>query len=181
MMLGGSCSNNTIYQNNFIDNPGNAYDTTGNMWDNGTVGNYWSDYTGSDSNGDGIGDTPYMIPGNISMDQFPLMEPFEAHPVNVTITISGGRSLIISVRNQGSWNVLDVTWEVQMTGGFVLRPLEHLWHGSILYLDQGDNLIILEEKPLLGVGLIQVSVTVGKSTESQKGLLLLFVMFPFHS
>jgi parallel beta-helix repeat protein len=48
LMVGDNCSNNTFYHNNFIDNPGNAYDTTpGNIWDNGSSGNYWSDYNGS--------------------------------------------------------------------------------------------------------------------------------------
>jgi parallel beta-helix repeat protein len=60
-------SNNLIFNNNFIDNydqyHGN-YAQVGsedsiNMWDDGKMGNYWSDYNGTDVNGDGIGDTPY--------------------------------------------------------------------------------------------------------------------------
>ena len=44
-----------------------------NSWDNGAQGNYWSDYTGIDSNGDGIGDTAYKLYVN-NEDRFPLME-----------------------------------------------------------------------------------------------------------
>lgn len=47
-------------------------DYGGNQWDNGAEGNYWSDYTGVDGNGDGIGDTPYVIPSR-GVDRFPLM------------------------------------------------------------------------------------------------------------
>jgi len=46
---------NTLYDNNFIDNPTQAEGTA--EWDNGAEGNYWSDYPGEDRNGDGIGDT----------------------------------------------------------------------------------------------------------------------------
>ncbi|UCC20367.1 MAG: right-handed parallel beta-helix repeat-containing protein [Promethearchaeota archaeon] len=66
---------NYVFLNCFIDNGLNAYDEgSNNQWDNGVKGNYWSNYTGSDTNGDGIGDVPYDISGSVgSQDNFPLM------------------------------------------------------------------------------------------------------------
>lgn len=67
--------NNIAYNNVFINNTNwNADDAIGNTWDNGMIGNYWDDYTGNDENGDGIGDTPYLVGGDKG-DNFPLMEP----------------------------------------------------------------------------------------------------------
>lgn len=39
------------------------------------LGNYWSDYAGSDADGDGIGDTLYPI--DMDADDYPLMSPFQ--------------------------------------------------------------------------------------------------------
>ena len=75
-------SNNEIFHNNLIDNTNyNAYDDSGtNQWDSGAEGNhYGDDYTGTDSDGDGIGDTPYPIPGGSSEDRYPLMAPYIPH------------------------------------------------------------------------------------------------------
>ena len=49
------------------------------LWDNGNVGNFWSDYNGTDSNSDGIGDTPYVI-DVLNMDRYPLATSLVAPP-----------------------------------------------------------------------------------------------------
>jgi len=71
-------SNNYIYHNNFKSNRHQAYDDAANIWDDGypSGGNYWSDYIGSDDDGDGIGDSPYEILDGINTDQYPLMAPY---------------------------------------------------------------------------------------------------------
>ena len=69
----------SIFLNCFIENYNNPLDNGfSNQWDNGTIGNYWDDYTGEDSDNDGIGDTPYTIEGSAgSTDDFPLIKcPF---------------------------------------------------------------------------------------------------------
>jgi len=69
-------SDNTVYHNNFITNGlGQAYTTDSiNTWDDGSSGNFWSDYNGTDLNGDGIGDVPYTIDVN-NEDRYPLIVP----------------------------------------------------------------------------------------------------------
>jgi len=67
-------NDNLIYHNNFINNTlsGTYVLASSNSWDNGAEGNYWSDYMGEDVNGDGIGDTPYIIAAS-NQDNYPLM------------------------------------------------------------------------------------------------------------
>jgi len=66
--------NNTIY-NNYLNNTVSAWDNTLNKWNITKIlgenifggaylgGNYYSNYTGKDTNYDGLGETPYNIPG----------------------------------------------------------------------------------------------------------------------
>ena len=92
IVLQDGATDNTFYGNTFtadsckIQIDDGVEDT---RWDNGTIGNYWGDYNGTDSNGDGIGDTPYIVNGHkwdqevegfklrFWQDSYPLIEPID--------------------------------------------------------------------------------------------------------
>jgi parallel beta-helix repeat protein len=87
-------NDNNIYLNNFMNNEGRNVQSdsdSSNIWSStekityvykGTshknyMGNYWDDYTGFDTDNDGIGDTAYSIKSD--NDEYPLMEPIEKY------------------------------------------------------------------------------------------------------
>jgi len=104
---------NYAYHNDLINNERQANNSrAGNIWDDSypSGGNYWSDYTGVDSDpdgGDGIGDTPYVIISgeppnqNSNQDNYPLMSPLNttnAQDVNFEIR----KTITIPVEHSGA-------------------------------------------------------------------------------
>jgi len=80
-----SSSDNEFYHNNFVDNIEHvSISTSGysNIWDNGIEGNCWSDYTGLDSNHDGIGDSWHETSSD-NIDLYPLMGMFSSFNTSV--------------------------------------------------------------------------------------------------
>ena len=73
-------SDNLFYMNDFNNTHPNQISEEGrNSWDNGTVGNYWSDYMtrypdAKEIDSSGIGDTSYDLNPN-NVDHYPLMAP----------------------------------------------------------------------------------------------------------
>ncbi|MEM4455443.1 MAG: NosD domain-containing protein [Thermofilaceae archaeon] len=95
-------SGNRVFLNNF-SNYSQVYSEyyyysvySVNVWDDGSRGNFWSDYKGSDVNNDGVGDTPYTI-DEMNVDRYPLIRPicpYEVFSVKVsspygTTSVSG--------------------------------------------------------------------------------------------
>jgi len=95
-------SDSYIHHNNFRNTWGQVYSyESTNFWYYGypTEGNYWGDYTGSDTNGDGVGEDPYIIDEN-NTDYFPLMGP-------------------VTVFDAGTWD--DLSYEVSVSSNSNLK------------------------------------------------------------
>jgi len=82
-----TCGGNRIYHNDFLGCASASDDY--NRWDDGSgLGNYWSDYTGKDRNGDSVGDSPYPIPSFLAgstwsaamIEQVPPHQPGDPLP-----------------------------------------------------------------------------------------------------
>ena len=79
VLMTKGCNNNTLFNNNFLGQNNFIVSSEKNFWDNGSLGNYWSDYSGTGS---------YFINSN-NVDHYPLK-----NPVNITSIATPTPSLI---------------------------------------------------------------------------------------
>jgi parallel beta-helix repeat protein len=115
-------NHNVFHHNSLINNTVQvAPYSYGGIWDDGSKGNYWSNYNGTDTNGDDIGDSPYVVIasysadwdpsivyGSTDIDRYPLVYPWGAPyifiicPKNETYSTSNV-SLNFTVDEPNSW------------------------------------------------------------------------------
>ncbi len=119
IQLGVDCFDNILFYNYIFNNSNNnGYDSGSNYWDNGVIGNYWDDYTGIDADYDGIGDTPYDVPGGAgNKDNKPIMiyeDIFFNLPDDLTYEVGTvGHNITWIVINP---SMLPLTFNVYMDG-----------------------------------------------------------------
>jgi len=167
-----SSANNLFYFNMFYNNTIHVsfsdYSSI-NSWDNGTFGNYWDDYNGTDSDGDGIGDTPYVLNDN-NTDHKPLLYPYaeytlppeisdvqwwperpfsnECVTVSAIITDKTGVDFVgLEYRTDGSWILVEMQLisDNNYTANIPAFSATTVVHFRIRANDSWGNLAITEE------------------------------------
>jgi len=166
-----SSNDNVIYHNNLISNTRQVYSSLStNSWDNGEEGNYWSDYTGQDLNGDGIGDTPYTIDAN-NRDRYPLKKPWGIYALNLRVI---DWDLTDSI--QGAYVYADSGVKISDADGWANWTeisdrtvyVKVKWHGGWV---NGTFLVVVDSNKTVNIrsNIFDIVVT---TVESQQGAVL---------
>ena len=100
---GSAVTQTTVYQNNFLNNTEHIHclsssNHTVNKFDNDGKGNFYDDYKGADTDGDGVGDSPYTnqdihwdpelqreVTVTYYQDNYPLMAPVDLKGINIEL------------------------------------------------------------------------------------------------
>jgi hypothetical protein len=89
---------NEVHETHWMTFTNFSYYAEHNKWDNGKEGNYWSDYRGQDTDGNGIGKTPYAVYENFT-DNYPLMQPYDINKIQITFEKWDGSSIDLQVQS----------------------------------------------------------------------------------
>ena len=142
--LAFSSTDNQMYHNNFVGNAQQVSSTSAVTWENGLEGNYWSDYSGSDLDLNGIGDSPYVIDAG-NDDDLPLLGMFHSfstslgHYVNIIsnstiddfnyVRLPGNVSIIMHVSNMTSSQTAGLC-RVTIPHSLMTEPFEVTMNGT---------------------------------------------------
>jgi parallel beta-helix repeat protein len=113
-----------IYLNNFVSQPNSISDVQGIVLNSpqqlpytfggathiGYMGNYFSDYKGSDANGTGIGSA-----ASVSGDKYPLVQPFEKY-TDIGVTNAASSSTTASTASTQSSNLTSAASQTSTPG-----------------------------------------------------------------
>jgi len=175
---------NMIYHNNFVNYFIYKPVSITNTWDNGLEGNFWSSYNGTDTDLDGIGDTPYLLEeGN--QDNHTLMgriAVFTATAEHQVITISN--STISNLQFDQANKIISFSASGgNKTKGFSrLRIPKALVGDSYTVLVNNRKPLTLQELPISNETYIYLYVTYSHSSASgaiQPDSLLVQILVAF--
>jgi parallel beta-helix repeat protein len=113
-------SHNTFYHNNFISNKVYQVRILGevsNRWDDGVEGNYWSDYEGLDTDGDGVGDTE--LP-SCWVDDYPLIEQWSI--TKVFSAKLGEKTYYVNVQTHCTVTLFDLNYSLRQISFRITGP-----------------------------------------------------------
>ncbi len=129
---------NKVYGNNFINiekSPFAYDDGTNNTFDNGTIGNYWSEWTSPDTDSDGVVDQEYLTRGSASSkDRYPSTTKFTNLPPLGDAPEPNGKFMEISTDMKEYYPNVTVKITLNNTGSVMLSDT----HPSFSILDK-DN------------------------------------------